>query len=123
MDTKPTHCSRCHATFPESELAQAGYATVDGARICNACSEKLEKEFMGQHDVMTVYLSGDGQRVTSWLGAILGTVISKGRVGSIFGGSRHAVSVRVRAFDGAIWYARVARPGMCARLHRAKGAR
>ncbi|TDC01128.1 hypothetical protein E1091_03415 [Micromonospora fluostatini] len=52
-----------------------GYGTTeDGKKRCYDCCTAFEVERMKTADVMTVYLSTDNKRVTTWPGGTLGTV-------------------------------------------------
>lgn len=109
-----------HAATPDGIIA--GYAaTCDGKRICIACAENRERSAFAVSDHYFAYLSGDLQKVTTWMGAKLARVVSSStRRMSGFAGRHTRVFFRAVAEDGSRWYGSGPGGGMYCRIHRAK---
>lgn len=124
---RPTHCSDCGNPFPVLPTNHHGgtgrciiLSTEGDKEICYKCAFERTKKEMATSDRIGAYLSSEGKTVTTWSGETLGTVIDL-RYMRLFGHLRKC-SIRVRAFDGTIWYARGADQGMHCTLRRAKVA-
>lgn len=80
-----------------------------GFTRCYPCAEEHERESIKTADVYSVYLTSDRPNVvTSWTGAVLGTVTSWTRGKKMYAkdGPYRMQSVSVRTPDGAEWYGR-----------------
>jgi len=118
-----TNCVECGALFLIPPYSGAsGYAVLQDERVCYACADRYQRIVMHSAEIMGVYFDSLGT-VTTWTGDKLGDVIGYGKVGATFGRSQTARSLRVRAFDGSLWYARYAETGMHCTLRRVKGGK
>ena len=70
----PFPCADCASLIhkPEGTCA-AGYAVLrDGARICYSCADKRQvADLLDRSRPFCGYVSGDGNRITSWTGGLL----------------------------------------------------
>lgn len=119
-----TNCIECGALFPKPppEGGAAGYAIIQDQRVCYPCADRYERIVMNCATAHVAYLSSDGRKITTWTGGELGIVISarpcKLARRSFTHSASSFVSVRVRAFDGSVWYGRGS-PGIAIRLRKA----
>lgn len=105
MNTIPTVCDCGHAPTPTG--VGAGYATDrDGRTYCYPCADAKQAQEIADAkpgDRSTLYVSGDGERITTWNGGSVMRVIHTG--------ARHPFSDRfndrryIRAVDahGRTW--------------------
>lgn len=107
-----------HPLSPHSAVT-TGYAELDGRRVCYDCADAHERAALLTERRMVAYLSGDGERLTTWTGGLLANVTRRHVARNNF--SRDGI-VKFRAVDvhGQRWYGTSPGCGMYARMHRAK---
>ncbi|MGH8897499.1 MAG: hypothetical protein ACRDZ4_10845 [Egibacteraceae bacterium] len=125
-------CYDCRQIFPTRHSGGTGYATLSGEHtvvadrrhfVCYSCDDVRERADMAQArpgDTFFVYLSGDGEHVTTWTGGALGYV-TRTRGSTSYtpsGGYFERVYVRVRALDGSHWYGQGPGRNMYVRLRK-----
>ena len=90
----------------------------DGATLCYACADNVQRQQMASGKTYGAYVSSDGTAITTWSGGHLATVRQSRKIGSGFG---YGGQLYVRAVDpsGAEWYGRNGGRGMCITLRRA----
>ena len=94
-----------------------GYATWDNKRLCFSCSAEKIKENMIQTGMEMLYLSEDGQRVTTWDGHGIAPVHITRKTRGNFGDARWYFRFR---FNGEVWSGMGQGPSMYCRVKRTK---
>ncbi len=111
MDHKPYIVDCGHTVVPKTGSVGTGKATdpKTGRTMCYPCAEENERRAIAEADTYSVYLTSDRPNVvTTWTGAVLGTVTSltRGRKLDSKDGPYRMQSVTVRTPDGGNWYGR-----------------
>src|SRR5712692_4627073 len=90
-----------HQPSSHGDYATGTARTGDGREICWDCANKEEWGAMSRSDKYMAYLSGDGERVTTWPGGLLGRIWRK-RDTSRFGNKM--IHFQFHALDGSSWW-------------------
>lgn len=111
MDPTPFTPDCGHTVTPVPGSVGTGKATdpATGRTMCYPCAEAAEREAIKTADVYSVYLtSARPNVVTTWTGAVLGTVTSWSRGAKQYSknGPYRMQMITVRTPDGAEWYGR-----------------
>lgn len=124
-----TNCGAAFPVFPPGHSGASGYAITPGpegreVKICYDCADKAQRADLVGATRFTGYLSGDGERFTTWTGGELGKVVAsrpcKLTRQSFTHDRRTYRSVRVVDVWGKVWFGRGS-PGIVLTLHKAKG--
>lgn len=91
-----------HNPSPHHQWTTGTAHTILGAEICWDCAHKMTLEDMRLHSKATLYLSSDGEKITSWSGRIVSEKVNIIRKSwNNFGGTmRYYVRFE---FEGEIW--------------------
>lgn len=119
---KCADCGKAIPKTPTGHVGGTGYALFGETReiVCYPCANTREREAMKAADVYGVYVSSDGQSLTTWTGGVLAFVTRETR---IRGAGFHRSDIwtyRAKAPDGSQWYGRGAGRGMCLTIRRSK---
>jgi len=108
---------------PGPQGGAAGYArTRDGEILCYPCADARQRSEMAESQTdFYAYVSGDGERITTWSGGLLASITSHGysRRGA-YGGLHYWTATDT---EGRKWWGRNGGSGMHIRLHLSKSSR
>lgn len=105
-------CCDCGKAIDAPNSCGTGYAVLpDGKPVCYSCADKRQREELKDRSgPFTAYLSGDGQRITTWTGGELMRITSSRPCKPTRDSFTHDVksyrSVRARDVHGNDWSGR-----------------
>jgi hypothetical protein len=119
---EPTILDCGHAPSEHSHCT-TGYGELNGKRYCYDCCTAQDKQAISDakaSEGFVAYLNSDCTRVTNWPGRELGRVFSKRKAYNAMARG-YRLNIRVKMFDGSIWFATAcAGGGMYCRLRKTK---